>query len=311
MKTDNLSAIQNKFLKMTFKNKLLEIVSYVTNIVCKKKTLEIPNGYKLVHQDTFEKIDYDNFWKKPDENGEFITNNLRVYWNGIDGLKVKDNVLEISMDYKPKSWTIKNLGKWQRDELGYSEVEGNPVPQVLNPHNQNAIKETHQNDTLEIPYVCGKLESKVGFKYGIFKVEAILPTGTGLWPSFWTYALESWPPEIDIFEGYTREDKIEPNVHYGNNHQNHKNYGSTAIAVSHKYDEWHEYACWWEKDFIKIYYDGRLVYEVTDKNVLKWFDVTNQRIIMNCNKELWEPGELDLHPVKKPYKLRNFRIYQK
>jgi beta-glucanase (GH16 family) len=41
------------------------------------------------------------------------------------------------------------------------------------------------------------------FGYGYFEIEAKLPTGRNLWPAFWMWSFDSWPPEIDILEGYS------------------------------------------------------------------------------------------------------------
>jgi len=41
------------------------------------------------------------------------------------------------------------------------------------------------------------------FGYGVFSIDAKLPKGKHLWPAFWMWSWDSWPPEIDIFEGYS------------------------------------------------------------------------------------------------------------
>ena len=65
------------------------------------------------------------------------------------------------------------------------------------------------------------------FKHGTFEIEAKLPNGLNLWPAFWMWSWDTWPPEIDVFEGYSEKNpnylelsnvikirKIESNVHY-------------------------------------------------------------------------------------------------
>ena len=39
--------------------------------------------------------------------------------------------------------------------------------------------------------------------------KAKLPYGDNLWPAFWMWSWDSWPPEIDIFEGYTNNKTTE------------------------------------------------------------------------------------------------------
>lgn len=42
------------------------------------------------------------------------------------------------------------------------------------------------------------------FSFGRFKIIAKLPKGAGLWPAFWMYPPVAWPPEIDVFEAYSK-----------------------------------------------------------------------------------------------------------
>jgi hypothetical protein len=56
---------------------------------------------------------------------------------------------------------------------------------------------------LNIPTGCGMVCSVQGFGWGSFEIEAKLPTGMHLWPAFWLSPLDQWPPEVDVFEGYS------------------------------------------------------------------------------------------------------------
>jgi beta-glucanase (GH16 family) len=56
---------------------------------------------------------------------------------------------------------------------------------------------------LTIPTGCGMVCSVQGFGWGSFEIEAKLPTGMNLWPAFWLSPLDQWPPEVDVFEGYS------------------------------------------------------------------------------------------------------------
>jgi hypothetical protein len=44
-------------------------------------------------------------------------------------------------------------------------------------------------------------------------------------------------------------------------------------------NEFIEYTIWWEKDFIKIYYNGYLVRHITDKEVLNNVNIAQSLII--------------------------------
>lgn len=291
-----------------FTNKMLKFVSFFTSTFGKTKHFEIPEGYELIHSDNFEKIDFD-YWGRYSPDGFFKTGDIKVYWDSIHAIDVHDNTLELTVEHRPRRFHMDDIYDWQRAELGYREVPGDPDMRVFDIHNLPVFP--NQNDVIDIPYVMGILDSKKSYRYGIFKIDFMFPKGKQLWPSFWMTGAESWPPEIDIFEGYTREGTIEPNVHYGDCGENHKFTGATRVHMCHKHDRWHEAVCWWEKDFIKIYYDGRLVYKVTDKDVLKWFDNKTLNIILNCNIAYWKNGEFEEEPVKQTLKFKNFRIYQK
>ena len=73
------------------------------------------------------------------------------------------------------------------------------------------ILKTHKNPQyfkeleVESPIGVGLVSCKTKFSYGYYEIEAKLPTAPSLWPAFWTWAWESWPPEVDIFEAYSNK----------------------------------------------------------------------------------------------------------
>lgn len=100
-------------------------------------------------------------------------------------------------------------------------------------------------------------------------------------------------------------------MHYGDCDANHKATGPSRITMFAKSSKWHEAVCWWEGDFIRIYYDGNLVYEITDEDVLRWFKGKNQSVVLNCNIDYSKPWQIEDEPTKSKLMFRNFRIYQK
>ena len=144
---------------------------------------------------------------------------------------------------------------------------------------------TDDDKQITIPFVRGRLHSRMKFRYGWFEAKVKLPKGKNLWPAFWLTGARSWPPEIDIFEAYSDESnqykeggwkrmKIKPNLHYGKVEENSKEaYGTRSIPVWKAEDRFVHYACLWEEDRIEIYYDGQLAFKCTDPEVLKWFNM--------------------------------------
>ncbi len=59
----------------------------------------------------------------------------------------------------------------------------------------------HLNKTSNIG--VGLVSCTSQFKFGLFEIKAKLPYGKNLWPAFWMWSWDSWPPEIDIFEGFS------------------------------------------------------------------------------------------------------------
>lgn len=120
-----------------------------------------------------------------------------------------------------------------------------------------------------IPDAIGGLTSKRSFKHGIFRFDVSFPEGQWLWAAIWLSGATKWPPEIDIAECWTKEEyycsKPTTNIHFGRNGE-HKQYISYAHLIP-KTDHI-ECVLHWEADFIKVYYNGYLVYHITDNRSL-------------------------------------------
>jgi hypothetical protein len=129
----------------------------------------------------------------------------------------------------------------------------------------------------------GLVSSEDTFTYGTFEADVMLPKGTGLFPAFWLFAEDTWPPEIDIFEAWSRKSglytskglpyfSLASNVHYGEE-PNHPQIKSKSHLVFKKFDEcFVNFRLEWTPVRIEIFYNGRSVRKVTDQNILKWFN---------------------------------------
>ena len=140
-------------------------------------------------------------------------------------------------------------------------------------------------------WCCGELIGE-GKSYGTYTWRISLPKGGGLWPALWLSGKYSWPPEIDLIEGYSNKKgsyiknwfftKIESNFHFRKNLQEgtHIALGAKAIptivyCILHK--EIDEYKIVWTKKYVKLYFNGYCFR--TMKNPLMLADM-NDRALM-------------------------------
>ena len=177
-----------------------------------------------------------------------------------------------------------------------------PTAIEINDKGQLILK-THYNSKyfeefdIESTIGVGFMSNTTEFGHGYFEIEAMLPTGKHLWPAFWMWSFQSWPPEIDIFEGYTnnwggyfRFDIKNPlgfwhvntNVHLGYMPDNYS-IGAKSHWMGFKNPAKHfiKYGCEWTEEHIKIFFDGRLVRYITDADTMEKLKGKTMNIIIN------------------------------
>lgn len=257
-----------------------------------------PDGYEIVWWDSFDKPGVDQEkWRFGQPWGDFHPGDLAQYY-GTEGqlTYVSPDGLVLELRHRPKTYIKSQLPEWRR------------TPEIP--------------DEFTIPYGVGLVTSRVGWKYGWFEAEIKLPDGKYHWPAFWLTGENSWPPEIDIFEAYSREIPsysrkglknwvIQPNLHYGSTELGTKEiYGAYNCPIPDADKRFVKYACWWEKDFIRIYYDGSLVFECTNPKVLRNFNGENDSQIMVINHGV-NIKRTDEIPTESAVVVRSVRVYQK
>lgn len=154
----------------------------------------------------------------------------------------------------------------------------------------------------------GLICSENSFQYGHFEIEAKLPSGPiGIWPAFWFSGVESWPPEIDIFEGfgnwkgnYLKFDplsplgvwNIRPTLHLGDSELNYSQIKSRQPCFGWKNPSktYMKYSILWEPDSIKIWYNNRLVKTYRDDNILRWLRKPMYLILNNSVSAKTDPN---------------------
>lgn len=147
----------------------------------------------------------------------------------------------------------------------------------------------------QLHFKAGKIVSKDKFHYGIFRIRAKMPNFKYQWCAIWLCGKVQpdnniWQ-EIDIVENYNHSkvkfassNKIysQPNVHYIDKQGKHKMTSPSSKYVKNPDKRFVDYILWWEKDFIRIYYDNYLVYECKDKSILNQFNEPMNLIINNA-----------------------------
>lgn len=173
-----------------------------------------------------------------------------------------------------------NMNQWYDPSLISQNEEGISFGAVVKPKYFPEIDTT-------IPNADCAIRSKESWKYGIFIFSARMNSGTYLWPALWLTGRYNWPPEIDLLEGYSdntidfhKNKELKSNVHISNGSGGSDCAGSRTHRLPNKVTEnFIQYVIWWEKDFIKLYYNGYLVRKITDKEILDGM-FEDQRIII-------------------------------
>ena len=263
------------------------------------RSVSLPNGYSQVFLDKFESPLNQENWRYGPGWGDFHPDGLYQYYDTDGTLSyVSPEGLILELRNNPKTYVKSELPDWRQ------------TPQLP--------------DKFTIPTGVGYVTSKIGWQYGWFESWVQLPYGQSYWPAFWLSGVNSWPPEIDIFEAYSdqspdyakkhslgKTSRIQPNLHYGVVENGTKEmYGPYDVAVADCTNRLVQYVCHWEKDFIRIYYDGGLVFETTDQKILNWYngEKDQMKIILNHGRTENQPNGL---PNESAMIVRSVSVSQK
>lgn len=156
---------------------------------------------------------------------------------------------------------------WTSQELDNWRIE-NGVLKMWTPRDPNGNFEFNNR--------AMNTDGKFTQRYGWFEMEAKLPKGRGLWPSFWLYAHNDHTrPEIDILEAYGGGDEWWATadgrpIDYGATIWVSPEDGSSGDMIAHQRPGWnfevgdltagfHKYGALWEPDGITFFFDGRAI----------------------------------------------------
>lgn len=195
-----------------------------------------------------------------------------------------------------------DTGKWGNgmwyDQGGNAPNTTRVINGELQMTGQSSSIFTGANDTNYTLFNTSPDVAGAGFlqRYGVYQIEAKLGAGRGYWPSFWLFGHESnHRPEIDIFEGYPggnddwtigsnppKPGRVDSSVHSLNDPG-----GYAAPKVDHFLAAgldlsaaFHTYTFEWDQTFMKFYFDGNLVWTMTDADNLAFINQFQMYIIL-------------------------------
>lgn len=287
-------------IKDTISNWVGQIKAFINYSTSGGKPINPPAGYQLKFSDDFNKPLNIVNWRRSHIWGNFHPGNLSQHYDlvGYESYVTPEEGLALELRWRPLDVVKSDLPDWRQ------------TPDLP--------------ERFTIPNAVGLVCSRKSWQWGWFSADIKLPTGRALWPAFWLTGENSWPPEIDILEAYSKLSKdytdrfffkkrpwvsIQPNIHWGVVEEGSKRmWGAYNVPVWRATERWVQYACHWEKDFIRIYYDGVKVFEVTDKRVLEWFnrEGAEQFIVLNNGVD-----DIGTQPTESVMLVKNVRVYQK
>ena len=159
---------------------------------------------------------------------------------------------------------------------------------------------------------------ETNFSFGVFEIEAKLPKGRGLWPAFWLYPKDVWPPEIDVFEGYSGKKNyktrcflkpfnIENCTHSKEGFSQHVRKPWLGVFNSNPAETFNKYSLLWNKDRLIIGINGKTVREITDTDTLNELANYEMRVIINNHID----GKYkDDFTTENPFIIKSFNYYK-
>lgn len=138
------------------------------------------------------------------------------------------------------------------------------------------------------------------FKYGTFEIDVILPEGKWMWPAIWMASDSNWPPEIDILEGWSRENpqyvkgliykEVKPTMHWHDSKGTHVfRSRNNILRCRIKGDrQVNKLKCVWTPDYVDIYYNGHKVKRFNDKEMLAEFNKPEYKMHMKFSMAIEE-----------------------
>ena len=200
---------------------------------------------------------YEWITKKPDGSDFHADNPHMWYWDECARV-LTSGVLSLEARYNPKKFVVH--GKEYNPEIG-----------------------------------IGIVSTKKAFSYGKFEACLKLPQGNWLWPAFWMTGAKHWPPEIDVFEGYSNGSGsyfsyqfFKPCAHFAvrtnawkGEYPKQKQFGAKQHKAFKRPEEYNYFTMIWEPKKVEIFFNSKLVRTFKDKKLLNQMADGGMKVILN------------------------------
>ena len=154
-----------------------------------------------------------------------------------------------------------------------------------------AWEESYNDGEWQFDYVSGSIDSVISVtpSYGWIEGRIRIPRGQGLWPAFWLFPVDTWPPEIDIIEilGHQPE-RVYMTFHWLDDAGEHQSDGDSYDGPDYS-EDFHVFSVKWEPGRLEWYIDGALVRTLENP----YIDDTPMRIVANLAVGGYWPGYSD------------------
>lgn len=175
---------------------------------------------------------------------------------------------EFDDGYNENIWSVSNTPR----KGGYWDER-----QVFTENGNLVIRTEYKENGEDSGYYTGELSwDHIRSTYGYYEIRCKVGNVRGAWSAFWLMPdnisnMEQKAQdgcEIDIFESALPY-KVQNTLHY----DGYKRSKKKITKLDDMYDGFHTYALDWKKDSLKFYYDNKLLWEITDPDLISAYPV--------------------------------------
>lgn len=235
-----------------------------------------------------------------------------VEWKGLQWIK-RPVWGYTHPDYEPS---------WFDTTLPYIDENGSIV---LGVDDKEAEFIAENGEVMQRRWATSLVRTLPEFKYGTYEFEMMCPKGNNLWAALWLASDNTWPPEIDIMEGWSGNDGlykasflkfcIFPTLHWVRDGEHIAKRGNdTCICKLRVTEDFDKYKLEWMENRITLWYNGKKVFTCKDKNILRGFnnasDTMHVKLQLNVDEGFCEEDFKDYVKNGHPMIVKDFKFQE-